>query len=510
MATENVRQLSQSDNSTELIVPRHGVVTLFGYGIQVRIDRGHLLLNFGIGPDRYYARLPRVGHGLKRLVCIGSDGMVSLAALRWLSAQDVAFSVLERTGKVLFVTGPVRSSDAKLRRAQALAHSTGAALQIARELIDRKLAAQEDVARHKLLDEATADAIAQFRSALSSADCIATIRLLEAQGAAAYWAAWRTLSINFPKNDLRRIPQHWCTFSARVSALTGSPRLACNPANAILNYLYSLLEAEARLAVSAMGLDPGLGVLHSDTAARDSLCSDVMEPVRAQVDSYVLDLITREYLSRSWFYEQPDGNCRLMSTFASRLSETASTWRRAVAPVAEWVAQALWNSSRRSAKDEQVLPTRLTHRRKSESRGNKFKLRIKPLPRPTKVCEVCGAEGVKSRYCKACAVEASRDHMAQVALIGHSRRKTQRAKDRISKRISDHAVANTWWDPKTLPSWLTEEYYVQRIQPLLRTKKIREIAAAMQVSQPYAAFIRSGRRRPHARHWQTLAELVGV
>lgn len=49
-ATENVRQLSQSHNSTaELIVPRHSVVTLFGYGIQVRVDRGHLVLEDGRG-----------------------------------------------------------------------------------------------------------------------------------------------------------------------------------------------------------------------------------------------------------------------------------------------------------------------------------------------------------------------------------------------------------------------------------------------------------------------------
>jgi hypothetical protein len=70
---------------------------------------------------------------------IGSEGMVSLAALRWLADQDVAFSMLERDGKVLAVTGPVRSSDAKLRRAQALAHSSGAALRITRELISQKL-----------------------------------------------------------------------------------------------------------------------------------------------------------------------------------------------------------------------------------------------------------------------------------------------------------------------------------------------------------------------------------
>ena len=97
-ATENVRHLSQSDNSsTQAIVPRHGVVTLFGYGIQVRVDRGHLVLECGIGPDRRRARLPRVGHGLSRLVVVGSDGMISLAAIRWLSSQKVSFAMLEKT-----------------------------------------------------------------------------------------------------------------------------------------------------------------------------------------------------------------------------------------------------------------------------------------------------------------------------------------------------------------------------------------------------------------------------
>ena len=86
--------------------------------------------------------------------------------------------------------------------------------------------------------------------------------------------------------------------------------------------------------------------------------------------------------------------------------------------------------------------------------------------------------------------------------------KSKRVKDRISKRIINHAVANSWWDPKSLPSWLTEECYVQRIQPLLRGKKVREIADAMHVSHPYAALVRSGRRRLHPRHWAALAELV--
>jgi len=509
-ATENVRLLPQSHNSsTELIVPRHGVVTLFGYGIQVRVDGGHLVLLDGIGTERRYARLPRVGHGLKRLVVIGSDGMISLAALRWLSDQDAAFTILERSGKVLAITGPVRPSDAKLRRAQALAHSTGSALRIARELINQKLTAQERVARHKLLDSTTADAIAHFRAELPTADSISSIRLIEAQGASEYWSAFRTLPINFPKKDVHRVPEHWRSFGTRISPLTGSPRLAANPPNAILNYLYALLESEARLAAAALGLDPSLGVLHVDMSHRDSLALDILEPIRAQIDAYLVDWITRQPLKREWFFEERNGNCRLMGSFAKQLSETAPTWARAVAPVAEWVAQALWSSVGKTAKKGPILPTRLTQRHRSEGRGNTFEMGTNPTPRREKVCEVCGTEGVKNRYCKSCAVEVSRENMAQVALIGHSRLKTQRVKNRISKRISDHAVANTWWDPKSLPNWLTEECYVQKIQPLLRGKKVREIAA-MLVSEPYAAFVRSGRRRPHPRHWKGLARLVGA
>src|SRR5947209_8707293 len=68
-----MRQRSEVLNS---IVVSHGVATLFGYGIAVRVDRGHLLVEDGIGAERKQARFARVGHGLKRLVLIGSDGMI--------------------------------------------------------------------------------------------------------------------------------------------------------------------------------------------------------------------------------------------------------------------------------------------------------------------------------------------------------------------------------------------------------------------------------------------------
>ncbi len=143
--------MNVANASTANISPgREGVVTLSGYGIVVRVDRGHLLVEDGVGALRHQARFPRVGHGIKRLIVIGSDGLVSLSALRWLADQKAAFVMLERDGCVLATTGPVRPSDARLRRAQSLAGQSGTAIRIARELIDKKLQAQERVARHKL------------------------------------------------------------------------------------------------------------------------------------------------------------------------------------------------------------------------------------------------------------------------------------------------------------------------------------------------------------------------
>jgi hypothetical protein len=129
-ASLTVPQLSSRDNSQSPtpLVPRGGVLTLFGYGINVRLDRGHLVVEDGIGPQRRRARLPRVGHGLRRLIVIGSDGMVSLAAIRWLADQKASFVMLNRNGSVLVATGPTGPRNARLRRAQALAHISGTAI----------------------------------------------------------------------------------------------------------------------------------------------------------------------------------------------------------------------------------------------------------------------------------------------------------------------------------------------------------------------------------------------
>lgn len=505
-ATKTVYQSAQSLNP----VPRNGVLTLFGYGIQVHVDRGHLVVEDGIGAERYHYRLPRVGHGLKRLVVIGSDGLVSLAALRWLEDQDAAFVMLERNGKALCVTGPVRSSDAKLRRAQALAMGNGLGLEICRRLIDAKLRGQEQVLRERLNCQSTANALARFRSKLDSADSFDAIRNLEANAAASYFREWRDLPVTWPKADLQKIPAHWRSVGSRQSPLTGGPRLAVTPAYAILNYCFALLEAETRLALSALGLDPGLGVgLHTDTANRDSLALDVLEPVRPQVETWLLDWVAREPLRRVDFFETRTGNCRLMSGICTKLGGTVSVWGKLVAPWAEYVARTLWAGAKSGRTRNSVPPTRLTQQRRTEAKGKVWIAAVEP-PKADHLCRGCGKMITNRRTnCADCAIGRATERLANAARIGRvaARSPEARAKHAASRRR--HAQACSAWDASMQPPWLTSEVFSQQIEPLLANIPTAAIRSRIGVSRWYAGRIRQG-YRPHPRHWQALAVLVGV
>jgi hypothetical protein len=53
-------------------IAKSGVLTLFGFGVRVKMQNGHLEIEDGIGMDRRKVRLSRVGHRLRRLIVIDS------------------------------------------------------------------------------------------------------------------------------------------------------------------------------------------------------------------------------------------------------------------------------------------------------------------------------------------------------------------------------------------------------------------------------------------------------
>jgi hypothetical protein len=233
-----------------------------------------------------------------------------------------------------------------------------------------------------------------------------------------------------------------------------------------------------------------------------------MEPIRPQVDAYLLNWIMHGPLRREWFFEQRDGNCRLMGSFAVCLSETAPTWGRAVAPIAEFVSRTLW--AKRSRPYSQSVPaTRLTESHRRQARCEPVSPTVAHAPKPPNVCRICGAS-VKPRdnYCAICAVTITTESLIKAAPQGRIASHSQEAELRRSKTQRLHHAARRAWRPSDLPDWLNEKSYQEKIQPRLAEITVPTISNALGISGPYATDIRAGKRRPHSRHWLALARLV--
>lgn len=199
-----------------------------------------------------------------------------------------------------------------------------------------------------------------------------------------------------------------------------------------------------------------------------------------------------------------------MSSLAVKLCETSDTWRRLVAPVAEYVAQEIWSSISKpiskSKLTRQRIATRLTQRNKREVKGSNVP-EVKQ-PKPEHVCSGCGkAIMPKRNHCANCAIDGGTERLVNAARIGRVAARSPEARARHAESERRHANARSSWDASSQPTWLTAEMYSQNIQPLLVGVSTSAIRSRIGVSRSYAGRIREG-YRPHPRHWQALAELV--
>ena len=273
-----------------------------------------------------------------------------------------------------------------------------------------------------------------------------------------------------------------------------------------MNYVFALAESECRLALCACGLDAGIGFVHVDTRNRDSLALDLLEIIRPSIESWLLNWITGEPLRRSDFFETGSGNCRLMSRLCSELSESAPTWCRLVAPWAEYVVRALWNTTSKS----QRPATRLTQQHKREAKGKSPLPPAVPPPRRENLCRGCGKVIRTGRtQCAACGLPSATERLIDAAQTGRALAHTPEARAREAEKQCRQANARSAWRLTGQSAPLTPEMYSDKVQPLLVSLSTSAIARAIGVSRWYAGRIRNG-YRPHPRHWQPLAELAQI
>jgi CRISPR-associated endonuclease Cas1 len=127
----------------------------------------------------------------------------------------------------------------------------------------------------------------------------------EGRAPAAYWAAFAATSIKFATRD--HVRSHRQALGPRRSPITQSPQRAATPGHALLSYLYGIATSEIVIACHAAGLDPALGVLHVDRAARPSLAYDLIEPIRPAVDRWLLRFLSETTFNKRDFHEHHDG-----------------------------------------------------------------------------------------------------------------------------------------------------------------------------------------------------------
>jgi CRISPR-associated endonuclease Cas1 len=486
----------QSETSAlfDSLTPNAGVCVADGFGIRVFIRRRHLVIQDGLGSHRRERAFAKATAGIKRLVVLGHEGFVTLEALRWMADLGIAFIQIDHDGKLIGASAPPGNDDARLRRSQALARDTELGLKVARWILGLKLRGQHDLLA-KLNASAAQQAVKTALQGLKQTDSTDDLMSTpEARAAAAYWEAWTSLPIQFVGADVRKVPSHWRTFGPRRSLLSGSPRLAASPANAILNYLYRLLEAETRLACIAVGLDPGLGFFHKDKRGRDNLVMDLMEACRPQVDAFALRLFESRPFRAADFHETRKGVCRVLAPLTHQLADTALIWAKAIAPVAEGAARML-GKPRRIRRE--TPPTPLTGQNRRVSRVSSHKGGPSPAePRTSesaRLCRECGAE-LNSRtrqYCDKCLSSASDGDSS--------------LKKAVASVRQQQALAEWRQQPRAQPS---PEMFRREILPGLSRTTLSQLVEATGLSEPYCSRIRRGLVVPHPRHWPALDALA--
>jgi len=490
-----------------------GVCVADGYGASLRVFAGELRVDDGLGTDRRHRSYAPVGSGLRRVVVVG-HASITTDALAWCQQRSVNVAVLGRDLDVLVCSAPGRD-DARVRRAQATAPNDLSGVRVARILLGAKLAGHEQIARGVLADPETADTIHAFADALDGSDDLDEMRSLEAVAAEVYWAAWAAspaTRLRFVPREVSkgRIPEHWQRFDRRASLLgsANSNRNAERPVNALLNYAYSLVEVECRIACAAVGLDSGLGVVHLDRAGRASMALDLAEVARPEAERFVLGLVKARTFRRRDFWQGDDGRVRVLAPSSHDLSAAMGRFAQQVAPFAEAVAHVL--AGEVETKIGRPTPLTGTARREAQERVKVRKsLRAAERARSAAPGKTTGAGSVYT--CPDCGVPVGSARRVRCdACIGADPSQSPGLRQSRARAISSRRRAEAGWSAHHPAGPLDPTWWEQTLHPALAGLPLPAIIAATGVAKSTASEWRSGKHVPHPMHWETLADLAGV
>jgi CRISPR-associated protein Cas1 len=231
-------------------------------------------------------------------ILVSTSQQISTKVFAHLAKQGISLIIINRHAALppTLVVGHSHGDIARRMRQYQLVNNEALCTQLARSLIAVKLRAQKYYLKKALklrpdkrkaiidADKTLAALLERLRHEALSLD---QIRGIEGAGAASYFAAFKTL---FPSEF---------QFHGRQK------RPPKDPVNALLSLTYTLLYSEAVIALTSVGLEPSLGVLHKQEYGRMSLACDLQELYRAWLDFWVWRLIAERKIRTSHFL-QPD------------------------------------------------------------------------------------------------------------------------------------------------------------------------------------------------------------
>lgn len=512
-------QASPSAKGPVALRPQEGTLVLRGYGVRVSVERRHLSVTDNLAGERRTGALHHATSGLRRLVVIGHTGFVTFEALRWLADAGASFTQIDADGQLIATFGG-GANDVARRRAQLAAATNESGLAAVRGLLERKLRGQ--AATLNQFQPGSAEALAAIGDAarqLATAN-LEEMRWHEAVAASAYWSALAPIAVNFPRREQPRLPKHWRTVGPRTSPLTGRPRSAVTPFQAMASYCYAITENQARIAIGAVGFDPEIGLLHAERRSRNSFALDVLEPLRPEVDSFLLDLVTTRTLSAAHFVEMRDGHCRLTPDLARSLAMTGPRWTRRLEELLAFVGKTIERPTSgphapvsQSAKGATPRTGRLHRMTAAEGRSV-----VRVFPKS--VCVECGGALARGlRYCAVCKGRQQRESVtaarpaalaAVAALRAEGRDPTHggAARQRRGASTSAQEAAVQEAGGRAKDGAEMRARFKEAFGPVLRDVPIRRLCLATGLSPSYWSLIRRGLRVPHIRHWAVLATLV--
>ncbi len=238
---------------------------------------------------------------LQHLDLIIARGHLALSSAVLLACQQhhVSLIWLSPYGRVLGVQAGSRQGSDMLRAQCRCENDAAFSLRVARCMVSAKIDNQRLVLKRYARTRARLGLqvdglLKRLATQVALATSMDVLRGIEGLAARDYFAAIGNL-----------LPEEW-GFHGR------GKRPARDAVNAMLSFGYSVLYANTRALLEAVGMNPDIGILHASRAGHAALASDLMEEFRALVvDSTVLKLVLNRHITPTQFNLNEQGEMRM-------------------------------------------------------------------------------------------------------------------------------------------------------------------------------------------------------